>query len=284
MASSPLDDDLLGLGPSSSALPPNNQPRAQSGAVDLLDDLLASGDSGPFPSANSPPPQRPSGGNIKIPYSPALDVSDASVREGITGLGAEAAFQLEGSTIFLYLRLINQTPQPVTVFLPLHFFHSLLSFTSQGFAFLFKENSFKLAPAPGEQFTLPGLHPGQSGEGRIPVCLGGNSNNQPPEFPLKIQVAMKTNLDIFVLNINISFSVLMAPSNQKMSPAAYTELQQRNAAVQQSSLSLGGLSLESLVPKFTANNLRFVASRKNQAGIGNRSFFLAFKLIWPLGF
>jgi hypothetical protein len=53
------------------------------------------------------------------------------------------------------------------------------------------------------------LAPGQQGIGRVELRCNGEPDNAPPPFPLRIQVAMKFNLDVVMFVVPCSLHVFM---------------------------------------------------------------------------
>jgi len=72
----------------------------------------------------------------------------------------------------------------------------------------FNANTFKIQPASPE-VPIPKVDPGQTKEGRVPLNFEGATNNAPPGFPFKVQVALKTNVDILIFFVPCSLSVLL---------------------------------------------------------------------------
>ena len=58
------------------------------------------------------------------------------------------------------------------------------------------------------------IQPNQINEGRIPVNIAGVSDNNPPGFPLKIQIALKCNFDAMFFFVPCSLSVLIVKKNK----------------------------------------------------------------------
>jgi len=46
----------------------------------------------------------------------------------------------------------------------------------------------------------------------------GALDNQPPATPFKIMCAMKTNYDIFLFQVPCSFTVLLMPVSERLTP------------------------------------------------------------------
>jgi vesicle coat complex subunit len=195
----------------------------------------------------------PSGGNkssknIKIPLAGCLDQNAVSVEKKITGILVEAAIQKEGETMMLDMKITNKSNSSIGEF-----------------AVKFNKNPFKLSPVNPE-IPIPTLAPGSSGQGRLELNFSGQIDPEPPGFPFKLQVALRTNLDIFMFFIPCSLSVIMVPTDA-ITIEKYQELSGKYSATRfQNSLNTS-LDPEKVKEKFKNNNINFIASRKNPAGI-----------------
>ena len=131
---------------------------------------------------------------IVVPYNQVLSYEDSSFKQGITGLQVEAAFQLEteSNTQFLCLRMNNQTGKD---------FNDLM--------IKFQANSYSLNPKSQD---LP-IMTIQNGVGeietKVELDMKGQTNGQPPDYPIKIKIALNTQLDIFVFEVPCSFTVFL---------------------------------------------------------------------------
>jgi len=190
--------------------------------------------------------------NIKIPYSEVLNPSAPSIEKKITGLKIEGAIQKEDTKVFLDLRLNNQTD-------------AVLS----DFAIKFNANSFKIQPASPE-INLSKVEPGSTKEVRVPLNFDGTSDNNPPGFPFKAQIALKTNLDIFIFSVPCSLSVLFL-TEPALSPSEYQTLATSGNPKTQNSLKTS-LDKDQIKKRFNDNNVMYVASRTNNAGVEMMSF------------
>lgn len=102
------------------------------------------------------------------------------------------------------------------------------------------------------------------GSARIPLDTNGKSNGQPPGFPFKVQIALNTNIDVFVFSVPISFSVLLVPTNP-CSQAEFNELMARPSQVNAKESFPTSLTEEQIKQKMINNNVSFVFSQANPA-------------------
>jgi hypothetical protein len=190
--------------------------------------------------------------NIKIPYSESLAPSTASPEKKITGIKIEAAIQREDNNVFLDLRITNQSQGPLS-----------------DFAVKFNANTFKIQPASPE-VPISKVDPGQTKEGRVPLNFEGPTNNTPPGFPFKVQVALKTNVDILIFFVPCSLSVLLL-KEAAVSTSEYQELSTKGYPKTQNSLKTT-LSKDQIKTRFSDNSVMYVASRTNNSGVEMMSY------------
>jgi AP-1 complex subunit beta-1 len=121
--------------------------------------------------------------DLKVASLQVLPPSAPAGSKGTSGLGVEASISKVGEQRFLFLSLKNATS-------------SVLS----QFAIQFNKNSFGLTPRSTSSIdNLKELGPGQVSQ-RLSVMLDANklnSGSPPSEQQLSVQVALRTNLDIF---------------------------------------------------------------------------------------
>jgi hypothetical protein len=55
----------------------------------------------------------------------------------------------------------------------------------------------------------------------------GQSNGEPPKCPFSLQVALNTNVDVFVFNVNVSFSCLLCRPLAILGDQEFEELMAR---------------------------------------------------------
>jgi len=229
---------------------------AASQDIDLLgmsDDVPSTQAQSTFSTTSTSPTKTVSNAkNIKIPYSESLAPSTASPEKKITGIKIEAAIQREDNNVFLDLRITNQSQGPLS-----------------DFAVKFNSNTFKIQPASPE-VPIAKVDPGQTKEGRVPLNFEGPTNNTPPGFPFKVQVALKTNVDILIFFVPCSLSVLLL-KEPAVSTSEYQELSTKGYPKTQNSLKTT-LSKDQIKTKFNDNSVMYVASRTNNAGVEMMSY------------
>eukprot|EP00922_Rhytidocystis_sp_ex-Travisia-forbesii_P004925 GHVS01007206.1.p1 GENE.GHVS01007206.1~~GHVS01007206.1.p1 ORF type:complete len:933 (+),score=110.68 GHVS01007206.1:112-2910(+) len=79
--------------------------------------------------------------------------------------------------------------------------------TLSGWAIQFNKNSFGMAPST--QLELPSVAPGGSADGVIRITPNQLNSNTPPTVPLALQVAIKTDLDIFYFAVPFDLSAAL---------------------------------------------------------------------------
>lgn len=244
------DIDLLGMGDTP---PKDNKPKPVNGGGDLLDmggppqpsSFGTASAGGSFLTQTST--------NVRIPFADVWQDSQPGVENKITGVGIAAAFQREGDRMFLDIKVTNKTNNPIS-----------------NFGIKFNANSFKLTPKKIE-IDMPPVAPGGTGYGRTELDCTGASDNQPPAFPYKVNVAIKCSADVFVFVIPCSLSVFLVPTPQ-LQPAQYSELSSKpNLVRSQNSIQIS-LPRDEIIRKLNANNINFVTARTNDAGVEMLSF------------
>eukprot|EP01017_Pseudomicrothorax_dubius_P036123 TRINITY_DN5143_c0_g1_i8.p1 TRINITY_DN5143_c0_g1~~TRINITY_DN5143_c0_g1_i8.p1 ORF type:complete len:930 (-),score=303.67 TRINITY_DN5143_c0_g1_i8:123-2912(-) len=191
--------------------------------------------------------------NIRIPLTDVLSETDAGVETKTTGLAISAAVQRELDKVYFDIRITNRSPS-----------------THGNFAVKFNANSFKLNPKKIDLGLEP-IPPGGANMTRAEVDFSGASDNQPPAMPFRIQVALKTSVDVFIFHVPVSLSIFLVPA-APLSQQAYMEYCARPQLVKTQNALKCPLSRDELVAKFKSNNLNFVMSRTNPAGIEMISF------------
>lgn len=73
----------------------------------------------------------------------------------------------------------------------------------------FNSNAFSLSPE-SPPIPIGDLNPGESRSARLKLTTE-NQNSEIDGFPFLIEVALKTNLDMFIFSIPCSLSVVMVP-------------------------------------------------------------------------
>ena len=94
------------------------------------------------------------------------------------------------------------------------------------FAIRLDRNPYKLE-SENIAVGITQLAPDETQNCRIVITTKNEqSNNQPPDCPLVIQVALNTSLDVFVFNVPLSFTVVLKRP-PPMSVTTFGELMQR---------------------------------------------------------
>ncbi|KEP61546.1 UNVERIFIED_CONTAM: beta adaptin protein, putative [Hammondia hammondi] len=187
----------------------------------------------------SSPPESPGG----VGQTPVL-AADRPGNQGRTGLQVSAALTRAHGRIQLHLTLANKS-----------------SMTLNGWAIQFNRNSFGLAPAATLQ--VADLLPGQSAETTVPVLPGQLMSNAAPEQPLSLQVAVKTNLDIFCFTVPFDLSVVLQ-ENSSADKDVFRQRWQAIGEARQSSLMASAPSSQSpqaVTKQMQAANISLVAQR-----------------------
>jgi len=202
--------------------------------------------------------------NIRIPYSLVMPKTQKSIEETGSGLSVEAAFQRENESVYLYLKVTNESQQAYN-----------------GFAMKFNANSFKMFPV-NPDLEMPNLDPGDSYEKKVEIGFQGENDNKPPAFPFKIQAGFRTNLGVFVINIPCSLSVFMVPS-QTITTQAYSEMASSAKFIREQNKLPTNLENQAIREKMQNNNFNYLGSRKNDAGVELMSFHAKLVNEMPVG-
>lgn len=181
-------------------------------------------------------------------FKECLSASQGSEEKKIQGLQIEAAFQREGEKAYLELRLTNKM-------------NKVLS----DFAIKFNDNPFKLNPEE-PILQISSIQPGNTATTRIPIGFDGLSDGQIPTCPYKVQVAFKTNLDIFVFYIPCSLTVLMIP-NTPMNSNDYQAFAMKPEFVSAQNKIETSADSAKIKKIFADNNISLVGSRTNKEGV-----------------
>ncbi|KYF39862.1 putative beta adaptin [Toxoplasma gondii ARI] len=187
----------------------------------------------------SSPPEDPRGVGKTLVLA-----ADRPGNQGRTGLQVSAALTRAHGRIQLHLTLANKS-----------------SMTLNGWAIQFNRNSFGLAPAANLQ--VADLLSGQSAETTVPVVPGQLMSNAAPEQPLSLQVAVKTNLDIFCFTVPFDLSVVLQ-ENSSADKDVFRQRWQAIGEARQSSLMASAPSSQSpqaVTKQMQAANISLVAQR-----------------------
>lgn len=185
--------------------------------------------------------------NIIIPLSEVLPKTTPGVQGG-TGVQISASIQLRYEEMVAEFKITNHTQNPLTNFMT-----------------KFNENSYCLRPQHPAIKINP-INPGETQTGEIPLDLQGNPNGEEPSCPMKIEVALNTNIDIFLFEIPVSFTVLLRYPSE-YSPKKYNDLLERGNLIKtQNSVGFERVAEAMqdpgfLIEKFANNNFQFINSQ-----------------------
>lgn len=188
--------------------------------------------------------------NITIPFNEVLNEGTPGVENQRNGVKVTATTQLEHQDqMVLYLKITNTTNETLD---------ELYS--------KFNANSYCLNPKD-QELDISTIPPRSTVETRIVIDMSGPPNNQPPETPMKIQIALHTSIDIFVFFVPVSFSVLLRYPSE-YSEAKFKELMAKpNHIKTQNSIDSDLVSryIEDptpLIEKFSNNNFQYVTKQE----------------------
>lgn len=250
------DLNLMGGGGMTSPAPVPIAPAAPTQPTNLLDDLDLLPSS---PAAAAIPTQTQSFASI-----PAAELSSFVSQNQIwipaakgKGLELSGTFKRKNGQIFMELGFANKGTQPIS-----------------NFAIQFNKNSFGLVP--GQQISqINTLMPNCSTNFSLPLNINGPINKTEPLTTL--QVAIKTNVDIFYFTTQIPMHVLFiedADINKSFYLTAWNEISAANEA--QTTLSNVRLSTSDILAKLNANNIFTV--NKNRVNNEEDIIYLGSKL------
>ena len=174
--------------------------------------------------------------------SPKSDLSNSSDEAGtrnatdLLGMAASSFDPLAG--------LFGSTPSPKTVVLPRNQPGSgkqvglevCASFTSDlkltltnysqsvlsGFAIQINKNFFGFAPS--SQLIVNPIQPGALAEVSIALAPNQNLSDKPPSFPLALQVALKTSLDVFYFNVPYELGSALLHTGSRVDAGAWQHM------------------------------------------------------------
>jgi hypothetical protein len=198
-------------------------------------------------------------GNLKIvvPYNLVMASEDGSLREGIQGLQIEAAFQLHGPSDkqFLMLSLNNNTGQELTDLM-----------------LKFQANSYSLQPESQNLGITSLPSNGSDVEVRVALDMKGNSNNQSPECPIKIKVALNTQMDIFVFEVPCSFTIFLRKFSKNINEDSFKSFVTNERGIKtKNSIECEDTNviiseIESMITKLDQNNIGLVFRQSRPGG------------------
>ena len=108
-------------------------------------------------------------------------------------MSIETAMQLMGSQISLQLSLDNSSSESLSEL-----------------AIKINSNPFRLQPQ-NQALPLPSIPNNSTQRCEVMLDCEGAPDNNAPSFPLKIQVALRTQLDVVVFGVPVSLSALLQP-------------------------------------------------------------------------
>ena len=193
--------------------------------------------------------------NIKIPYNEVLNETTVGVENQREGLRIMASIQLEyQDEMVMYLKIENTTDEIISEL-----------YTK------FNANSYCLNPKD-QELDIQTIQPNSTVEAKVVVDMSGNPSNQPPETPMKLQVALHTSIDIFVFFVPVSFSVLLRYPSE-YSEAKFKELLSKPNYIKTQN-SIDNEHVEQylkdpspLIEKFSDNNFQFVTRQEAKGQI-----------------
>ena len=198
-------------------------------------------------------------GNMKIvvPYNRVLDSEEGSFRNGIKGLEIEAAFQLVGGDDrqMLYLKLINNTQQELT-----------------NFMLKFQANSYSLQPQSQEIAVTSLPSNGREVEVKVALDMKGNSNEQPPDCPIKLKVALNTQLDIFVFEVPCSFTIFLRKMTKNVNEESFRAFVMNERSIKTKNsiecedTNIFIAEIDSLINKLDFNNIGLIFRQSKPGG------------------
>jgi hypothetical protein len=201
-------------------------------------------------------PSEPENMKIIIPYNQVLSAEDGSFREGVKGLEIEAAFQLLGEdNQVLFLKMTNNTGQELTDLM-----------------LKFQANSYSLQPVSQELSvsTLPSN--GNEVEIKVPLDMKGNANGQPPDCPIKLKVALNTQVDIFVFEVLCSFTIFIRKFSKNVNEDSFRSFIMNEKAIKtKDSIACDDTNvfiseIDSLINKLDHNNIGLVFRQSKPGG------------------
>ncbi|PFH36364.1 putative beta adaptin protein [Besnoitia besnoiti] len=175
---------------------------------------------------------------------PVVLTADRPGSQGKTGLEIAAALARFNGMIRLHLSFSNRSQVPLN-----------------GWALQFNKNSFGLAPAGPLQ--VGDLLPGSSTETTVPVVPGQLNSNTAPGQPPSLQVAVKTNLDVFYFTVPFDLCVVL----QENSSADKDLFRQRWQAIGEGrqhalmAVAANSQSVQAVIAQLEAINIALVAQR-----------------------
>eukprot|EP00929_Paragymnodinium_shiwhaense_P078930 TRINITY_DN4096_c0_g1_i1.p1 TRINITY_DN4096_c0_g1~~TRINITY_DN4096_c0_g1_i1.p1 ORF type:complete len:911 (+),score=296.56 TRINITY_DN4096_c0_g1_i1:80-2812(+) len=168
----------------------------------------------------------------------------ANGQGGRNGLGISAVVARQNGSPQLLMTISNSTGGPLS-----------------GFMIQLNKNPFGLGPAT--QWVVPEVPNGGSTETSLPLAPGTLLSGQPPTNPLFLQVAVKTNIDIFYFTVPFELPVVLT-ENASIDRDSFTQVWQ--AVGDQGQITFSGhlaspLDEEAIKARLAQDNIHFVARR-----------------------
>ena len=130
--------------------------------------------------------------DLKVAKIVVLPPTAAAGSKGTSGLGIEASIGKKGKDVVMFMTLKNATQNQLS-----------------GFAIQFNKNSFGLGPKTSAM-NVKQLSAGQSIDLTVPLEVNKlNSGTPPSEQQLAVQVAVRTNIDIFYFVVPFDLHVVL---------------------------------------------------------------------------
>lgn len=132
--------------------------------------------------------------DLKIAKLSVLPPTAAAGGKGTVGLGIEACMGKLGNDRFMFMSITNATAQPLN-----------------SFAIQFNKNSFGLSPRTSVLDVGNGgvLAPSMVAEIAVPLDTNKLNSGTPPTEQLSVQIAVRTNLDIFYFVVPFDLHVVL---------------------------------------------------------------------------
>ena len=194
---------------------------------------------------------------IVVPYNQVFSADQESFRQGHTGLEIEAAFQLWGNEDkqILFLKFINNTGQELT--------DLMIKFQANSYSLQAENQDLSIASLPSD---------GQEIEVKVPLNMTGNANGQSPECPIKMKVALNTQLDIFVFEVPCSFTIFLRKFSKNVNEESFKSFIMNERAIKtKNSIECEDTNvfiseIESMINKLEHNNIGLVFRQSKPGG------------------
>ena len=233
----------------------HNEVGPEGNYMDVLDEQPGQEDIDFFGDVNT----NTADGNMKIvvPYNQVLSAEEGSFRQGHQGLEIEAAFQLWGNDDkqLLFLKFINNTGHELT--------DLMIKFQANSYSLQGESQDLAIGtlPSNGEEIEI-----------KMPLNMNGAGNEQPPECPIKLKVALNTQLDIFVFEVPCSFTIFLRKFSKNINEESF-----KNFIVNEKSIKTKNsiecedtnvfiAEIDSIINKLEHNNIGLVFRQSKPGG------------------